>query len=60
MRLALAAALTAAAFTLSGCMVYDVASTAVSATATVVRTTADVASDVVCTVACSSDDEKKK
>lgn len=60
MRLAVIAALVAATFALSGCMVYDVASTAVSATTTVVSTTVDVASDVVCTVACNSDDEKKK
>jgi hypothetical protein len=58
MRLAILAAL--AVVTLSGCMAYEVASTAVGAATTVVRTTADVASDVVCTVACNSDDEKKK
>jgi hypothetical protein len=60
MRLAAIAALAAAAFTLSGCLVYDVASTTVGAAATVVSTTVDVASGAVCTVACSSDDEKKK
>jgi len=60
MRHVVIAAFAAAAFSLSGCMVYDVASTAVGVATTVVSTTADVASDVVCTVACSSDDEKKK
>ncbi|MBV9550295.1 MAG: hypothetical protein JO256_11560 [Alphaproteobacteria bacterium] len=59
MRLAVIAAL-AAAFALSGCMAYDVASTAVGAATTVVSTSVDVASGVVCTIACSSDDEKKK
>jgi len=60
MRLAVLSALATAASLLSGCMVYDVASTAVGAATTVVRTTVDVATGVVCTVACSSDDEKKK
>jgi len=59
MRLAAIAALAAAAFALSGCMVYDVASTTVGAATTVVSTTADVASGAVCTIACSSDDKKK-
>ena len=54
MRIAAIAALAVAAFSLSGCLAYDVAST------TVVSTTVDVASGVVCTIACSSDDEKKK
>jgi len=49
MRLAAIAALAAAAFALSGCLVYDVAST-----------TVDVAAGAICTVACSADDEKKK
>jgi len=60
MRLAVIAALAAAAFALSGCMVYDVASATVGVATTVVSTTASAASDAVCTVACSSDDEKKK
>lgn len=59
MRLTVIAALAAAAFALSGCMAYDVASTAVGAATTVVSTTVDVASGAVCTVACSSDDKKK-
>ena len=60
MRLVTLAALAAAAFGLSGCEAYDVASTAVSATTTVVGTTVDVASGAVCTVACGSDDHDKK
>jgi len=60
MRLAPVAALALAAFALSGCLAYDVASTAVGAATTVVGTTVDVAAGAVCTVACSSDDEKKK
>ena len=60
MRLAAVAVLAAAAFALSGCIAYDVASTAVSATTTVVGTTVDVASGAVCTVACGSDDHDKK
>lgn len=60
MRLAPVAALVLAAFSLSGCLAYDVASTAVGAATTVVSTTVDVAAGAVCTVACSSDDEKKK
>ena len=60
MRLTAIAALVVAAFSLSGCLAYDVASTAVGAATTVVSTTVDVASGAVCTVACSSDDEKKK
>ena len=60
MRIAAIAALAVAAFSLSGCLAYDVASTAVGAATTVVSTTVDVASGVVCTIACSSDDEKKK
>lgn len=59
MRPAAIAAL-AAALALSGCMAYDVASTAVGAATTVVGTTVDVASGAVCTVACSSGDEKDK
>ncbi len=60
MRPAIALVIAAAAFALSGCLAYDVASTAVGAATTVVSTTVDVASGAVCTVACSSDDEKKK
>jgi hypothetical protein len=60
MRLAPIAALAVAAFSLSGCLAYDVASTAVGAATTVVSTAVDVASGVVCTIACSSDDDKKK
>jgi len=60
MRLAAIATLAAAAFSLSGCLAYDVASTAVGAATTVVGTTVDVAAGAVCTVACSSDDDKKK
>jgi hypothetical protein len=56
MRLVIVAA---AAFLLTGCMAYDVASTAVGAATTVVGTTVDVAGKAVCTVACSSDDDKK-
>ena len=52
--------LIAAAFALSGCLVYDVASTTVGAATTVVGTTVDVAAGAICTVACSADDEKKK
>ena len=37
----------AAAFILTGCVAYDVASTAVSVTGTVVSTTADVAGAIV-------------
>lgn len=58
MRFVTAAALAAAVFALSGCMAYDVASTTVGAVGTVVGTTVDVASGAVCTVACSSDDDK--
>ena len=57
MRLTIAAAIAAAAFALSGCMAYDVASTTVGAVGTVVGTTVDVAGGAVCTVACSSDDD---
>lgn len=60
MRLATIAVLAAAAFALSGCVAYDVASTAVGAATTVVGTTVDVASGAVCTVACGSDDHDKK
>jgi hypothetical protein len=60
MRLAAAAALVAALCALSGCMAYDVASTAVGAATTVVGTSVDVASGAVCTVACGSDDHDKK
>jgi hypothetical protein len=60
MRFATAAVIAVAAFTLSGCIAYDVASTAVGAATTVVSTTVDVASGVVCTVACSSDDDRKR
>jgi hypothetical protein len=58
MRLAILAAL--AALSLSGCMAYNVASTAVGVATTVVGTTVDVAAGAICTVACGSDDEKKK
>ena len=57
MRLAPLAGLVIAAFVLSGCMPYDVASTTVGAVSTVVGTTVDVAGGAVCTVACSSDDD---
>jgi hypothetical protein len=57
MRLAIAAAL--AAFALSGCIAYDVASTAVGAATTVVSTGVSVAGGAICTVACSSDDDDK-
>jgi hypothetical protein len=60
MRLATAVLFAAALAGLSGCMAYDVASTAVSATTTVVGTTVDVASGAVCTVACGSGDHDKK
>jgi hypothetical protein len=60
MRLTIAAAIAAAAFALSGCMAYDVASTAVGAATTVVSTGVSVAGSAVCTVACSSDDDDKK
>jgi hypothetical protein len=60
MRLASAAALALAAFALSGCLAYDVASTAVGAATTVVSTSVDVATGAVCTVACSSGDSDKK
>lgn len=56
MRLVFAAVLSAC--TLSGCIAYDVASTAVGAATTVVSTGVSVASTAVCTVACSSDDDK--
>jgi hypothetical protein len=54
------AVLAAAAFALSGCMAYDVASTAVGVASTAVGTTVDVASGAVCTVACGSGDRDKK
>jgi hypothetical protein len=57
MRLAPLAGLVLAAFALSGCIAYDVASTTVGAVGTVVGTTVDVASGAVCTVACSDDDD---
>jgi hypothetical protein len=60
MRLAAIAALAVAGFSLSGCLAYDVASTAVGAATTVVSTTVDVAAGAVCTVACSADDDSKK
>jgi hypothetical protein len=60
MRPAAVLALALAAFSLSGCLAYDVASTAVGTATTVVGTTVDVAAGAVCTVACSSGDEKKK
>ena len=60
MRLATAAALVAALCALSGCVAYDVASTAVGAATAAVGTTVDVASGAVCTVACGSDDHDKK
>jgi hypothetical protein len=59
MRLTAAAVIAAAAFTLSGCIAYDVASTAVGAATTVVSTGVSVAVGAICTVACSSDDDKK-
>jgi hypothetical protein len=43
----LASACLALAFSLSGCAVYEIASTAVGVTATVVGTAVDVAGDVV-------------
>ena len=58
MRLAAIAIL--AAISLSGCLAYDVASTAVGVTTTVVGTAADVAGSAVCTIACSSDKDDKK
>jgi len=60
MRLAAIAVLAAAAFALSGCVAYDVASTAVGAATTVFGTTVEGASGAVCTVACGSDDHDKK
>jgi hypothetical protein len=54
------AALAATVFLLTGCMAYDVASTAVGAATTVVGTTVDVAGSAVCTVACGSDDDARK
>jgi hypothetical protein len=66
MRLTAAAVIAAAAFTLSGCIAYDVASTAVGAATTVVgaattvvSTGVSVAGGAICTVACSSVDDKK-
>jgi hypothetical protein len=59
MRLTRTAAIIAVAFALSGCMAYDVASTAVGAATTVVGAGVSVASSAVCTIACSSDDEDK-
>jgi hypothetical protein len=58
MRLAAIAIL--AAVSLSGCLAYDVASTAVGVTTTVIGTAADVAGSAVCTIACSSDKDDKK
>lgn len=58
MRFAPIAVLAVIAFTLSGCLAYDVASTTVGAVGTVVGTTVDVAGSAVCTIACSSDDDK--
>ena len=54
----LVAATLLAAFALSGCMAYDVASTAVGAATTVVGTGVSVASGAVCTIACSSEDDE--
>ena len=45
--LVIAAAIIAGALSLSGCAVYEVASTAVDVTTTVVSTTVDVASAVI-------------
>jgi len=59
MRLTAAAVIAVAAFTLSGCIAYDVASTAVGVATTVVSTGVSVAGGAICTVACSSDDDKK-
>lgn len=59
MRFSPVAVILVVAFTLSGCLAYDVASTTVGAVGTVVGTTVDVASGAICTIACSSDDDKK-
>ncbi len=59
MRLTAAAVIAVAAFTLSGCIAYDVASTAVGVATTVVSTGVSVAGGAICSVACSSDDDKK-
>jgi hypothetical protein len=59
MRIAAAIALAAAAFLLSGCLAYDVAATAVDAAGSVAGATVHAAGDAVCTIACSSGDEKK-
>jgi hypothetical protein len=52
-------AIIAAGVSLSGCAVYDVASTAVDVTTTVVGTAADVAGDIIIAPFSSSDSEKK-
>jgi hypothetical protein len=59
MRLTALALAAAALLGLSGCVAYDVASTAVGAAGTVVGTTVDVAGGVVSTVTGGSDDAKK-
>jgi hypothetical protein len=59
MRLTVAIAFVTAAIALSGCVAYDVASTAVSVTTTVVGTTVDVASGAVSAVTDGSGDAKK-
>ena len=59
MHLTAAAVIAVAAFTLSGCIAYDVASTAVGVATTVVSTGVSVAGGAICSVACSSDDDKK-
>jgi hypothetical protein len=55
----IAFAIIAAGFNLSGCAVYEVASTAVDITSTVVGTAADVAGDIITAPFPSSDSDKK-
>ena len=56
----IASAVIAMGLGLSGCVAYDVASTAVSVTGTVVGTAADVAGDVVSAPFGHDDSDKKK
>ena len=55
----IAFAVIAAGFSLSGCAVYNVASTAVDVTTTVVGTAVDVAGDIITAPFPSSDSDKK-
>ncbi len=60
MRAALVSAFIILGLGLSGCVAYDVASTAVDVTSSVVGTAADVAGDVISAPFGSSDSKKSK